>query len=140
MNCRHHRKEQGYSLLETIVSLSVFLLVLFAVYVVLESTQSTYVKGEGKVDVQQRARAAMDQISTLLRNAGYFPENFDANPANGPVGSRWAVSLPIGVLHPWQGIIGSMTICHGPASFRLRFSLLILGIHIAPRTSSGGVQ
>lgn len=82
MNCRHHRKEQGYSLLETIVSLSVFLLVLFAVYIVLESNQSIYAKGEGKVDVQQRARAAMDQISTLLRNAGYFPENFDANPVN----------------------------------------------------------
>jgi type II secretory pathway pseudopilin PulG len=82
MNRRHHRKEQGYSLLETIVSMSVFLLVLFAIYIVLESSQSIYAKGEGKVDVQQRARAAMDQISTLLRNAGYFPENFDANPVN----------------------------------------------------------
>lgn len=82
MNYRHHRKDQGHSLLETIVSLSVFLLVLFAVYIVLESNQSIYAKGEGKVDVQQSARAAMDQISTLLRNAGYFPENFDANPVN----------------------------------------------------------
>lgn len=82
MNRRHHRKEQGYSLLETIVSLSVFLLVLFAVYIVLESNRSIYAKGEGRVDVQQNARAAMDQIATLLRNAGYFPENFDANPVN----------------------------------------------------------
>ena len=82
MNYRHHRKDQGHSLLETIVSLSVFLLVLFAVYIVLESNQSIYAKGEGKVDVQQSARGAMDQISTLLRNAGYFPENFDANPVN----------------------------------------------------------
>src|SRR3970040_570097 len=24
------------------------------------------------------------------------------------------------LLHPWQGIIGTMTICHGPASFRGR--------------------
>ena len=82
MNYALHRKDQGYSLLETIVSLSVFLLVLFAVYVVLESNQSIYAKGEGKVDVQQSARAAMDEIARLLRNAGYFPENFDANPGN----------------------------------------------------------
>lgn len=82
MNYAPHRKELGHSLLETIISLAVFLLVLFAVYIVLQTNQTIYAKGEGKVDVQQGARAAMDQIATLLRNAGYFPENFDANPAN----------------------------------------------------------
>jgi hypothetical protein len=80
MRQRPHGNEQGHSLLETIVSLSVFLLVLFAVYVVLESNQSIYAKGEGKVDVQQNARAAMDQMATLLRNAGFFPENFTTPP------------------------------------------------------------
>jgi hypothetical protein len=77
-----HRKDHGHSLLETIVSLSVFLLVLFAVYVMLESNQTIYAKGGRRVDVQQSARTAMDQIAALVRNAGYFPENFDANVAN----------------------------------------------------------
>jgi hypothetical protein len=76
MGRRHLRKEQGYSLLETVVSMIVFLLVLFAVYIVLESNQTIYAKGESRVDVQQSARASMDQIAALLRNAGYFPENF----------------------------------------------------------------
>ncbi len=80
MDGRHQMNEQGFSLLETLVTVSIFLLVLFAVYTVFESSQSVYAKGEGKVDVQQSARAAMDQIAVLLRNAGYFPENFTTPP------------------------------------------------------------
>ncbi len=80
MDGRHQMNEQGFSLLETLVTVSIFLLVLFAVYTVFESSQSVYAKGEGKVDVQQSARAAMDQIAVLLRNAGYFPENFTPIP------------------------------------------------------------
>lgn len=81
MDDKPHRNQQGFSLLETVVTLGVFLLVLFAVYTVFDSSQSIYAKGEGRVDVQQGARAAMDQIATLLRNAGYFPENFTTPPA-----------------------------------------------------------
>ncbi len=80
MDGRHQMNEQGFSLLETLVTVSIFLLVLFAVYTVFESSQSVYAKGEGKVDVQQSARAAMDQIAILVRNAGYFPENFTTPP------------------------------------------------------------
>jgi type II secretory pathway component PulJ len=76
MRERPHGNEQGHSLLEAVVSLSIFLLVLFAVYVVFESNQAIYAKGEGRVDVQQGARASMEQFAALLRNAGYFPENF----------------------------------------------------------------
>ena len=80
MDGRHQMNEQGFSLLETLVTVSIFLLVLFAVYTVFESSQSIFAKGEGRVDVQQSARAAMDQIAILLRNAGYFPENFTTPP------------------------------------------------------------
>lgn len=80
MDDKPHRKQQGYSLLETVVTVAIFVLVLFAVYTVFESSQFIYAKGEGRADVQQNARAAMDQIATLLRNAGYFPENFTTPP------------------------------------------------------------
>jgi prepilin-type N-terminal cleavage/methylation domain-containing protein len=80
MDDTRHRSQRGYSLLETLVTVSIFLLVLFAVYTVLESSRVIYAKGEGKVDVQQGARAVMDQIATPLRNAGYFPENFTTPP------------------------------------------------------------
>ncbi len=80
MDGRHQMNEQGFSLLETLVTVSIFLVVLFAVYTVFESSQSVYAKGEGKVDVQQSARAAMDQIAILVRHAGYFPENFTPIP------------------------------------------------------------
>lgn len=80
MDDKRHQSQGGYSLLETLVTMSIFLLVLFAVYIVFESSQSIFAKGEGRVDVQQSVRAAMDQIATLVRNAGYFPENFTTPP------------------------------------------------------------
>lgn len=82
MGLRPHNNQRGHSLLEAMVSLSVFLLVLFAVYLVLMSNQTIYAKGEGMVDAQRSARAFMDSVPALLRNAGYFAENFDANPGN----------------------------------------------------------
>jgi len=85
MDDKRHRSQRGYSLLETLVTLSIFLLVLFAVYTVLESSQVIYAKGEGRVDAQQGARAVMDQVATLLRNAGYFPENFTTPPPGIPL-------------------------------------------------------
>lgn len=80
MDDKRHRSQRGTSLLETLVTVSIFLLVLFAVYTVLESSRVIYAKGEGKVDAQQGARAVMDQAATVLRNAGYFPENFTTPP------------------------------------------------------------
>lgn len=85
MDDKRHRSQRGYSLLETLVTLSIFLLVLFAVYTVLESSQVIYAKGEGRVDAQQGARAVMEQVATLLRNAGYFPENFTTPPPGIPL-------------------------------------------------------
>jgi hypothetical protein len=41
-----------------------------------------YAAGHRKLDVQQSARVAMDTIVRQMRMAGYFPENFDANPGN----------------------------------------------------------
>lgn len=80
MDDKYHRSQGGFSLLETLVTVSIFLLVLFAVYTVFESSRVIYAKGEGRVDVQQGARAVMDQLATLVRNAGYFPENFTTPP------------------------------------------------------------
>jgi len=75
-------RRQGFSLVELVIALTVFLLVLLAVYQLFDTSSATYRSGQRKVDVQQNARVALDEVVRQIRMAGYWPENFDANPAN----------------------------------------------------------
>ncbi|HSB71853.1 MAG TPA: prepilin-type N-terminal cleavage/methylation domain-containing protein [Candidatus Methylomirabilis sp.] len=73
---------KGLTLIEVLVSMSIFLVVLLAIYQLFDTSQATYESGTRKQDVQQQARLAMDEMVRSLRMAGYVPENFDANVAN----------------------------------------------------------
>ena len=67
----------GFTMVETMFTLTIFLLVLLGVYQVLDSGHSTYTRGTKKQDVQQTARLAMDEMVKRFRMAGYISENFD---------------------------------------------------------------
>ncbi len=82
MSHENPRPQDGFTLVEILISLSVFLLVLLAVYELFDSSRATYSSGQTRVDVQQNARAAVDEMVRELRMAGYFPENFASPPAN----------------------------------------------------------
>jgi prepilin-type N-terminal cleavage/methylation domain-containing protein len=73
---------RGFTLLEILVSLSIFLLIFLGIYEVFEASQATYAKGVRRVDMQQNARFAMEEMAKRVRLAGYFSENFDADPGN----------------------------------------------------------
>lgn len=75
-------RQQGFSLVELVIGLTVFLLVLLAVYQLFDTGSATYRSGQRKVDVQQNARVALDEVVRQIRMAGYWPENFDASLAN----------------------------------------------------------
>lgn len=81
-------RQQGFSLFELIISLTIFLLILLAVYHLFDTGTATYRSGQGKADVQQNARAALDEMVRQLRMAGYFPENFDTDLTNNLVTPR----------------------------------------------------
>lgn len=74
--------QKGFSLVELLIYLVLFLLILGSILQIFESHRSTYASGEKKMDAQQNARVAMDEIARQLRMAGYFPENFDSNSGN----------------------------------------------------------
>jgi Tfp pilus assembly protein PilW len=74
------RDQRGFSLLEALIGLTVFLFVLLAVLSTYEVQRALYAKSERKVDVQQNARLAMAEIAREIRHAGYFPENFSPSP------------------------------------------------------------
>jgi prepilin-type N-terminal cleavage/methylation domain-containing protein len=81
-------RQQGFSLLELLIGLTIFLLVLLAVYQLFDTGSATYRSGQMKADVQQNARVALDEMVRQLRMAGYFPENFDTDPANNLITPR----------------------------------------------------
>ena len=73
------------TLLELIIGAAIFLVVLLAAYQVFDASHATYSSGQRKVDVQQNARAAMDELMRQIRVAGYFPENFTIPPPATPL-------------------------------------------------------
>lgn len=74
----------GFSLLEVLVAMSVFTIVLFAIYTTFGSGMGTYAKGEFKTDIHQNARGAMELMVRDIRLAGFFPEDFPAIFPAGP--------------------------------------------------------
>lgn len=79
-NMRGFRK--GLTMIEVLVSLTIFLVVLLAIYQLFDTSHATYQSGTRKQDVQQQARLAMDEVVRALRMAGYVPENYDIDVAN----------------------------------------------------------
>lgn len=77
---------RGFTLLELLISMSVFLLILMGIYEVFDSSHATYASGAKRVDVQQSARFAMEEMAKRIRLTGYFPENFDADTGNDKTG------------------------------------------------------
>jgi Tfp pilus assembly protein PilW len=49
------------------------LIILFGVYLVYETSQATFWKGEARADIQQEARSALERMRRELRMAGYDP-------------------------------------------------------------------
>jgi prepilin-type N-terminal cleavage/methylation domain-containing protein len=74
--------EKGFSLIELMIYLVLFLVILTTLYQMLDSNRATYASGERKMDVQQNARVSMDEITRQLRMAGFYSENFDDPTAN----------------------------------------------------------
>ena len=76
------RGQDGFTLVELMVAMSIFLLILVGIFQVFDPSRNAYQVSERKLDVQQNARVAMDRMARQIRMTGYFPENVDNNNAN----------------------------------------------------------
>jgi hypothetical protein len=74
--------EAGFTLAEALIAATVFAILLAGIFQIFAPSNAAYLVSQRKLDVQQNSRVAMDTIVRQIRMAGYFPENFDANPAN----------------------------------------------------------
>ncbi len=127
-------RQQGFTLVEAMISLSFFLIVLFAIYTLFETSTATYSKGTHLQDVQQAARLALDEISNQIRMANYYPELFDTNPPGTPgcptgtAGPCDTTSSPIHLATPTAlAVFGNLDGCRdGSNNLRSRVFLYCL--------------
>jgi prepilin-type N-terminal cleavage/methylation domain-containing protein len=76
------RGQEGFTLVELMVAMSIFLLILVGIFQVFDPSRNAYQVSERKLGVQQNARVAMDRMARQIRMAGYFPENVDSDSTN----------------------------------------------------------
>jgi prepilin-type N-terminal cleavage/methylation domain-containing protein len=118
INTRIRSRQQGFSLLELVIGMAIFLLVLLAVYQLFDTGSATYRSGQRKADVQQNARVALDEAVRQLRMAGYFPENYNTSAADNLVTPRAIHVAASTGLAVYGDLDGSCTAdpCAAPAS------------------------
>lgn len=80
MDRTNARAGHGFSMIEALVSMGIFMVVLTAALTFYQQGHRLYAKGERAADIQENARVAMADMSRQIRMAGYFPENFGATP------------------------------------------------------------
>ena len=76
------RGQDGFTLVELMVAMSIFMLILVGIFQVFDPSRNAYQVSERKLGVQQNARVAMDRMARQIRMAGYFPENIDNDTTN----------------------------------------------------------
>ena len=76
------RSQDGFTLVEMMVAISIFLLILVGVFQVFDPSNRAYLNSQHKLGVQQNGRVAMDMIVRQVRMTGYFPENIDTDTTN----------------------------------------------------------
>ncbi len=65
----------GFSLIEMLIGSAVFVVVLLAVYMILDTSRADYAMGAARLDVQENIRVALESMARELRMAGYAPSN-----------------------------------------------------------------
>lgn len=82
MTRQRRDRQAGFTIVEVLVALSIFMLVLMGIMQVFEPSNMAYQSSQRKLNVQQNGRVAMDVMVRQIRMAGYFPENIDTNISN----------------------------------------------------------
>lgn len=88
--------KKGFTLVEIMVAIFIFVLIIIAAYQVYERSQKTYILGEQLSDLQQNVRFAYEQISYDLRIAGFnvYPDDESTRPDE-QIEGAWSGAIAI---------------------------------------------
>ena len=121
MRPRMLRGQDGFTLVELMVAMSIFLLILVGIFQVFDPSRNAYQVSERKLDVQQNARVAMDRMARQTRMTGYFPENIDndnTNDLSNPVQVATESALAVAGDLDTTGASNVYTFCLGTGGLR----------------------
>jgi len=79
--CRRVRRlgQDGTTLAELVITLAVFGVIIMVIVVLWQQSQQAYFRGATAAELQQNARAALEQITREVRQAGYDPCRYRAD-------------------------------------------------------------
>lgn len=63
----------GFSVVEMLIGSAVLIVMLAAIYIILDASQRDYASAAAKSDVQQNVRVALESMAREIRTAGYNP-------------------------------------------------------------------
>ena len=88
--------KKGFTLVEIMVAIFIFVLIIIAAYQIYERSQKTYILGEQLSDLQQNVRFAYEQISYDLRIAGFnvYPDDESTRPDE-QIEGAWSGAIAI---------------------------------------------
>jgi type II secretory pathway pseudopilin PulG len=72
----------GFTVVEVLVALSIFVLILIGILQLFEPSSLGYPSAQRALNAPRNGRAAMEVMARQIRMAGYFPENIDTNNGN----------------------------------------------------------
>ena len=79
------RGQDGFTLVELMVAMSIFLLILVGIFQVFDPSRNAYQVSTRKLDVQQNARVAMDRMARQIR---MYQRRWDGQALLGPDADR----------------------------------------------------
>jgi len=92
---------RGFTLMELLIAATIGALLVVTIYMMFETNQATFNKGEKDTDLQQNARVALDRIVRELRMAGFDPQAIIPTPCATAIQSATATSIRfIGDVNP----------------------------------------
>ncbi len=80
LRARRRSSQAGFSLMELLISTSIFLVVLYALYLIYDMGEANYATGSRQWDVQSQARVGLERMSREIRMAGYDLPSKAADP------------------------------------------------------------
>ncbi len=120
---RWSRPERGFTLIEMLAALGIFLLVTGAAFTLLTSSQQRYQTESQVLNSFQEARLGLDQMVRDINDAGFPPPSFlaspDPNPLNYVTSTPFAWSPGYTVPTPCQIGTGGGGTCFTPGDFDL---------------------
>ncbi len=81
-------RQEGFTLVELLVAIATFAMIMIGIFYLWRGDQIAYLQGSEAAEIQQNARAAMEQMVHDIRLAGYDPCRYvSETPAPNPAGS-----------------------------------------------------